>query len=364
MSYFYTNEIVFRGHPDKLCDQISDALLDAYMEQDCNSRCGIETMGGKGKIFITGEVTSEAEVDVEYVVKSVLKEVGYSTDYEIINNIGQQSPDIAQGVDIGGAGDQGMMFGYACRDTENGIPLAMYILQCLAMFYDTLRRSDKRFLPDGKAQITGCYDDKGKLIYIKDFVVSYQNTEIDREDTDRIIKERCLKICHENDIAVEQFYFNPTGKFLIGGFEGDSGLTGRKICVDNYHSFVPIGGGAFSGKDPTKVDRSAAYKARQIALECLNEYSDINNVQVQLSYAIGISKPMAIYIKTDKGIIKPWDDLYRECEPKNIIEDLNLKNINYRYTAQYGHFGVHRGYPKEIFKTFVPWEDEIKIVNN
>ena len=364
MSYFYTNEIVFRGHPDKLCDQISDALLDAYMEQDCDSRCGIETMGGKGKIFITGEVTSEAEVDVEYVVKSVLKEVGYSKDYEIINNIGQQSPDIAQGIDIGGAGDQGMMFGYACRDTENGIPLAMHILQCLAMFYDTLRRSDKRFLPDGKAQITGCYDDKGKLIYIKDFVVSYQNTEIDREDTDRIIKERCLKICHENDIAVEQFYFNPTGKFLIGGFEGDSGLTGRKICVDNYHSFVPIGGGAFSGKDPTKVDRSAAYKARQTALECLNEHPEVNNVLVQLSYAIGLSKPMAIYIKTDKGIIEPWEDLYRECEPNNIIEDLNLKNIDYRYTAQFGHFGVHGWYPKEIYKKYLPWEDEVKVIND
>ena len=155
---FFTNEIVFRGHPDKVCDQISDALLDAYLEQDPTSRCGIENMGGKGKIFITGEVSSTAKVDVESVVKEVLSDVGYSTNYEIINNIGVQSSDIAQGVDIGGAGDQGMMFGYACRDTHNYIPMAMYILQSLSMYYDLLRLKDKRFLPDGKAKITGCYD--------------------------------------------------------------------------------------------------------------------------------------------------------------------------------------------------------------
>ena len=155
MSYFYSNEIVFRGHPDKVCDQISDALLDAFLEQDKNSRCGIEVTGGKDKIFITGEVTSNAKVSVESVVKSVLHDIGYRTNYEIINNIGLQSPDIAQGVDIGGAGDQGMMFGYACRETPQYLPKAMVILQSLSKFYDTLCHSDKRFLPDGKAQITG-----------------------------------------------------------------------------------------------------------------------------------------------------------------------------------------------------------------
>lgn len=242
---FYTNEIVFRSHPDKVADQISDALLDEYLSQDPYSRCGIETVGGKGKIFITGEVTSTANVDVESTVKRVLEDVGYSTDYEIISNIGVQSPDIAQGVDVGGAGDQGMMFGYACRDTHNNVPLAMYILQSLSMYYDFLRAGDSRFLPDGKAQITGCYDESGRLRYIKDFVISYQNTEVEREETDQILIDYCRNLCHQYYISIENFHINPTGKFLIGGFDGDAGLTGRKIVVDNYHSFAPVGGGAF-----------------------------------------------------------------------------------------------------------------------
>lgn len=338
---WYSNEITFRGHPDKVCDQISDALLDVYLSQDPHSRCGIETMGGKGKIFVTGEVTSTANIDVEAVVKNVLSDVGYSTDYEIINNIGMQSPDIAQGVDIGGAGDQGMMFGYACRDTPNNVPLAMYILQSLSMYYDSLRLKDGRFLPDGKAQITGCYDKRGKLRYIKDFVISYQNTEIERKETDQILIDYCRKLCNQYHISIENFHINPTGKFLIGGFDGDAGLTGRKICVDNYHSFAPVGGGAFSGKDPTKVDRSAAYKARQIAIRYLDSHKEANWVQVQLSYAIGIAEPMAIYIKTDKGIVQDnLDSLYEECKPVNIINDLNLRDVKYCETAKYGHFGL------------------------
>lgn len=344
---FFTNEIVFRGHPDKVADQISDALLDAYLSQDSQSRCGIETMGGKGKIFITGEVTSTAEVDVEAVTKKVLGDVGYSTNYEIINNIGIQSPDIAQGVDIGGAGDQGMMFGYACRDTHTNVPLAMHILQSLSMYYDFLRLSDKRFLPDGKAQITGCYDESGKLRYIKDFVISYQNTEVEREETDQILIDYCRRLCHQFYISIENFHINPTGKFLIGGLDGDAGLTGRKICVDNYHSFAPVGGGAFSGKDPTKVDRSAAYKARQIAIRYLDSHKEANWVQVQLSYAIGIAEPMAIYIKTDVGEIhEDFTKLYEECKPLNIINDLELRNVNYYDTAKFGHFGI----------IGVPWE--------
>lgn len=348
MSYFYTNEIVFKGHPDKVCDQISDALLDAYLEQDKDSRCGIEVVGGKGKIFVTGEVTSNAKVNVADVVNYVLDDVGYSKNYEIIDNIGKQSHDIAQGVDIGGAGDQGMMFGYACRDTESHIPLAMDILQELSMYYDNLRQVDNRFLPDGKAQITGCYDKYGKLRYIKDFTVSYQNTENNRSETDKIIKDYCTQLCHQHLLAIENFYINPTGKFLIGGFEGDAGLTGRKICVDNYHSFVNVGGGAFSGKDPTKVDRSATYKARQIALEVLSNDSTVplEWVKVQLSYTIGISQPMAIYITSDKGDIEIPNRLYEECKPLNIINDLHLKHMKYYPTAQFGHFGI---------ETF-PWE--------
>lgn len=347
---FFSNEIVFRGHPDKVADQISDALLDAYLSQDSDSRCGIEVVGGKGKIFVTGEVTSKGDVDVEKVVKSVLNDVGYSKDYEIINNLGQQSPDIAQGVDTGGAGDQGMMFGYACRDTISHVPLAMHILQCLSMYYDWLRLQDPRFLPDGKAQITGCYDENGKLRYIKDFVISYQNTEIDREETDKILIDYCRNLCHQYYISIENFHINPTGKFLIGGFEGDAGLTGRKVVIDNYQGFAPVGGGCFSGKCFTKVDRSAAYKARQLAIRSLEGNSEFDWVQVQLSYAIGIAEPMAIYIKTDKGEYYDLDEnidrLYRECTPARIINDLRLKSVKYYETAKFGHFGLP-GFPWE-----------------
>lgn len=344
---FYSNEIVFRGHPDKVADQISDALLDAYLSQDSDSRCGIEVVGGKGKIFVTGEVTSKGDVDVEKVVKSVLDDVGYSKDCEIINNLGQQSPDIAQGVDTGGAGDQGMMFGYACRDTTSHVPLAMHILQCLSMYYDWLRSQDPRFLPDGKAQITGCYDENGKLRYIKDFVISYQNTEVDREETDKILIDYCRDLCHQYYISIENFHINPTGKFLIGGFEGDAGLTGRKVVIDNYQGFAPVGGGCFSGKCFTKVDRSAAYKARQLAIRFLKSNSEFDWVQVQLSYAIGIAEPMAIYIKTNKGDYQEnIDKLYQECTPARIINDLKLKSVKYYETAKFGHFGLP-GFPWE-----------------
>lgn len=339
MSYFYSNEIVFRGHPDKVSDQISDALLDRFLEGDKNSRCGIEVVGGKGKIFVTGEVTSNTKVDVVQVVKDVLKDVGYDTDYDIINNLGQQSSDIAQGVDVGGAGDQGMMFGYACRETEMFLPKAMVILQELSRMYDGLRQTDNRFLPDGKAQITGCYED-GKLLYIKDFTISYQNTEIDRENTDAILIEQATKICKNFGIErIESFHINPTGKFLIGGFEGDAGLTGRKIVVDNYQSFSNVGGGAFSGKDPTKVDRSAAYKARQLAIECLESLKDIEWCEIQLSYAIGMDVPLAVYARTNEGELQNLGWLYNECVPERIISDLDLKNVKYYETAKFGHFG-------------------------
>jgi len=379
---FYSNEMVFRGHPDKVADQISDYLLDQYLKQDPFSRCAIEVVGGKGKIFVTGEVTSQAKVNVEECVKFVLNDVGYSTDYQIINNLGYQSLDISQGVDTGGAGDQGMMFGYACRDTDNGVPLAMHILQTFSMYYDELRRSDSRFLPDGKAQITGCYDEQGKLRYIKDFVVSYQNTEEHREQTDIIIMNYLRDLCHQHYIAIENFHINPTGKFLIGGFDGDAGLTGRKIVCDTYQGFAPVGGGAFSGKDPTKVDRSGAYKARSIALSYLYENTDLDWVQVQLSYAIGMREPLAIYIKTNRDNDPNWQPhstrteiqrLYKECTPDRIINDLCLgqvpkrndfvtfdpnessilrcrhKNFSFYETAKFGHFGIN----------MFPWEGSI-----
>lgn len=325
------------------------------------SRCGIETVGGKGKIFITGEVTSSAEVDVESVVKDTLQEIGYSTDYTIINNIGKQSPDIAMGVDVGGAGDQGMMFGFACNDTLECLPRAMCILQRLAIRYDKLCHTDKRFLPDGKAQITGIYSDDRVLTRIKDFTISYQNTEIEREETDSILIECAKEICRSYGIeGIDAFHINPTGKFLIGGFEGDAGLTGRKIVVDNYQSFSNVGGGCYSGKDPSKVDRSAAYKAREIAVDFIRRNENLKWCQVQLAYAIGIETPLSININTDKGRYVALPELYEMCTPKNIIESLRLRDIYYAPTARYGHFGFanfpwERGVEERVFGK--EWKD-------
>ena len=349
----YSNEIVFRGHPDKVCDQISDALLDAFLSGDSGSRCGIEVMGGKGKIFITGEVTSAAKVDVEAVVMRVLKEVGYIngdnaenltpsgtlTDFEIINNLGVQSQDIALGTndEVGGAGDQGMMFGFACDDNAEYKPTAMVIMQEFSKFYDELRQKDSRFLADGKTQLTGEYDDDMRLVKIKDWTISYQNTETNRTKTDQILIDKAREIAGKYGVEVEKFLVNPTGKFLIGGFMGDAGLTGRKIVVDSYQSFAPVGGGAFSGKDPSKVDRSAAYKAREIAVDYLKRYN-LHSCEVQLSYAIGIAEPLAIYINGDGKSITPDPELYAACTPKNIIKDLDLLHKKYEDTAKFGHF--------------------------
>ena len=335
----YSNEIVFRGHPDKVCDQISDAILDECLKQDKLTRAGIEVMGGKGKIFITGEVTTKAKFDVTKITKRVLSDVGYDTNYEVVDNLGKQSLDIALGTneDVLGAGDNGMMFGYACRETDKFLPKAMVILQELSEAYDNLRLADTRFLADGKAQITGYYEDN-KLVKIKTFTVCYQNTEENRKSTDRKLIQIIEEICKKYDVLVEEYLINPTGKFLIGGFAGDAGLTGRKIVVDSYQSFAKVGGGAFSGKDPTKVDRSGAYKARVIAKDILVHNNEYEWCSVQLSYAIGIEEPLAIYIMTDKGEIEVNRKLYQDCKPRNIINDLDLRNICYEERARFGHF--------------------------
>ncbi len=334
----YSNEIVFRGHPDKVCDQISDAILDEYLKGDKSSRCGIEVAGGKHAIYITGEVTSKTKVDINKVVRKVLKDVGYHKNYYIINDLGVQSKDIALGTNekIMGAGDQGQMFGYACSDTKEYLPLAQVILQKLSIEYEKLRKKDSRFKSDGKAQITGYYENN-KLIKIKTFTISYQNNEENREETDNIVKRIILKICSKYNIEVEEFLINPTGKFLIGGFDADAGLTGRKILVDNYQSFSKVGGGAFSGKDPTKVDRSGAYKARQIAVSMLKKYN-LEWCSVQLCYAIGIEEPLSIFIDSNIGNIIVDKSLYNECKPRNIIKDLKLLEITYFDKAKYGHF--------------------------
>lgn len=337
---FYSNEIVFRGHPDKVCDQISDAILDECLKQDKTSRCGIEVVGGKGKIFVTGEITSNAKFDLESITKRVLKDIGYNTNYEIIDNIGKQSRDIALGTndEVGGAGDNGMMFGYACKDTKELLPKAMVILQRLSEEYDKLVHQDNRFKADGKAQITGIYDKNNKLVRIKTFTVCYQNTEEERTETDLIIKNICESICSKYDVSVDEYLINPTGRFEIGEFDGDAGLTGRKIVVDSYQSFANVGGGAFSGKDPSKVDRSGAYKAREIAKKIILSNDKYEWCQVQLSYAIGIEEPLAIYIDTNLGNIDADKSLYEECKPKNIIRDLNLLNEHYEERAKFGHF--------------------------
>ena len=335
----YSDEIVFRGHPDKVCDQISDALLDEYLKGDKSSRCGIEVCGGKKKIFITGEVTSNAKVDVEKTVKNVLRDVGYPLNYEIINNIGYQSSDIALGTNdkVKGAGDQGIMYGFANSETKELLPKSMIILQELSMKYDELRKKDNRFKSDGKAQITGIFDNEDGLYQIEVFTVSYQNTEKDRKETDRIIKNLIIDICNKYDIKINKFLINPTGRFEIGGFDGDAGVTGRKLLIDNYHSFCKVGGGAFSGKDPTKVDRSGAYKAREIAKSYLKKYN-LKWCEVQLSYAIGKRKPLSISINSNIGEFNPSDNLYKECEPHNIIKDLDLLNVKYYDKAKFGHF--------------------------
>jgi S-adenosylmethionine synthetase len=336
---YFSNEIVFRGHPDKVADQISAAILAECVKQDKSTRAGIEVVGGKGKIFITGEVTTKAKFVTEDIAKRVLRDVGYSDNYEIIDNLGKQSSDIAMGVDVGGAGDQGMMYGYACNDTEEMLPTAMIILQRFAKLYDeAIRPFDNRFLPDGKAQITGVYDDNFKLVKIRDFTISYQNTEEQREETDTLLKNAARSICAEFGITeIERFLINPTGKFLIGGFEGDAGLTGRKIVVDAYQGFANVGGGCQNGKDVTKVDFSASHMARKIACEYLKSHN-LGWCEVQLSYAIGVAEPLAIYINSNIGYIEPEQSLYQRCTPANIIKELNLLEADYEEFAKYGHY--------------------------
>lgn len=335
---YFSNEIVFRGHPDKCCDQIGAAILAECVKQDKNTRAGIEVTGGKGKIFVTGEVTTKAKFSVKKIVKRVLSDVGYETSYKIIDNLGKQSPDIAQGVDVGGAGDQGMMYGYACDDTDKMLPKAMVILQEFAETYDKLLQEGGHFLPDGKAQITGVYDDDFHLIKIRDFTISYQNDETDRRNTDLILQGVARTICAKYGVTeIDRFLINPTGKFLIGGFEGDAGVCGRKIVVDAYQGFANVGGGNMNAKDATKVDFSASHMARKIACEYLKN-CNLKWCEVQMSYAIGIAEPLSIYINSNIGYIEPEQSLYARCTPANIINELNLLEVDYERLAMFGHY--------------------------
>lgn len=317
----YSNEIVFRGHPDKVCDQISAAILKECIKQDKETHAGIEVCGGKGKIFVTGEITTRAKYDLNKIVKRVLRDVGYDEDaYEIIDNIGLQSPDINQGVskenDIG-AGDQGLMFGFVCKDTMQLLRTAQVILQKLAIKYDKLRETDYRFLPDGKAQITGYYDKDFNLVGIKDFVISYQNTEKDRPITDDIIRKMVNDICDYYFLEIENIYINPTGKFLIGGFEGDAGLTGRKIVVDAYQSFANVGGGC--------VDRDTEY----LTPMGWRKICDFENTDLVAQWVDGNLE----FVKPINYIKKPKERMFRVSNQTSLDMVLS-ENHNVLYRKQ------------------------------
>ena len=368
MKQYFTSESVTEGHPDKLCDLISDSILDACLKQDNNSRVAVETFASGNTITIAGQITTKAEFSVENLVREVIKEIGYDNasldmDYrtcKIDVNITKQSPDIALGVDIGGAGDQGIMFGYASNETENYMPYAIDMAHKLAKRLTEVRKNKTipYLRPDGKVQVTVEYEeDKPKRI--ETILISTQhNADISQEELKKDVIEYVIKTVVPSNMMDEntKIYVNPTGRFVIGGPLGDTGLTGRKIIVDTYGGYARHGGGAFSGKDPSKVDRSAAYMLRHIAKNIVaNGYAD--KCEIRVSYAIGMKEPLSIYVntfgtgtKTDEelaNLIKEKFDL----TPNGIIKYLDLQKPIYTKTTNYGHFG----------KESLSWEKIIKM---
>ena len=368
MKRLFTSESVTEGHPDKLCDYISDSVLDKFLEKDKNARVACETVAGKGEIFITGEITSTAEVDIENVVRNAIKEIGYDNseldmDYrtcKITISLSKQSPDIALGVDKSletkqgegieseGAGDQGLMFGFACDETEELMPLPISLAHKLSKRLTEVRKQKiiDYLRPDGKVQVTIEYEDN-KSIRVDTIVVSTQhNADIDLEILKKDIKEKVIKAVVPENLLDEntKYYINPTGRFVIGGPLGDSGLTGRKIIVDTYGGYARHGGGAFSGKDATKVDRSAAYMARFLAKNIVaNGYA--KKCEIQFAYSIGVAKPVSIYVDTFRTNTIPEEEIIKKIEekfdltPRGIINYLELQKPIYRNTTNYGHFG-------------------------
>lgn len=379
MKRLFTSESVTEGHPDKLCDYISDSILDSYFAKDKNARVACEIVAGKGEIFITGEITSTANVDIEQVVRDTIKEVGYADseydiDYrtcKIYINLSKQSPDIAQGVDKSledkegkdveseGAGDQGLMFGYACDETEELMPLPISLAHKLSKRLTEVRKEKiiDYLRPDGKTQVTVEYDGD-KPIRVDTIVVSAQHLpDVDMEVLKKDIIEKVIKPTVPANLLDEntKYFINPTGRFVIGGPLGDSGLTGRKIIVDTYGGAARHGGGAFSGKDPTKVDRSASYMARHIAKNIVaNDYA--KKCEIQIAYSIGVAKPVSIYVNTygtntisEEEIVEKINKTF-DLTPRGIINYLDLQRPIYRKTTNYGHFG----------KKDLPWEKIIK----
>jgi S-adenosylmethionine synthetase len=359
-TYIFTSESVTEGHPDKIADQISDAILDDIISKDPKARVACETLVSNGFCVIAGELKTTIYSPMQDIARNVIKEIGYTDanygfDYRsaaVLNGIGEQSPDINQGVDQEsgdiGAGDQGLMFGYACDETPELMPLPISLAHKLTAKLAEVRKSGAvPFLrPDGKAQVSVKYVD-GKPVAVDTVVVSAQHHDDIPED---IIKEAIFNEVINEVIPKElindetKYHINPTGRFVIGGPQGDAGLTGRKIIVDTYGGSCPHGGGAFSGKDPTKVDRSAAYAARHIAKN-LVAAGVCTRVTIQLAYAIGVAKPVSIYVNThgtsvvDETLISECIDTLFDLTPKGIIASLNLLKPIYRKTASYGHFG-------------------------
>lgn len=380
MKRLFTSESVTEGHPDKICDYISDSILDAYLEKDKKARVACEAVVGKNQVFITGQITSFADVDIEKITRQAIKKIGYdnqNTGFDfrtckIDINITKQSTDIALGVDKSleqkngsniiseGAGDQGMMFGFACNETEELMPMPIFIAHKLTKRLADVRKSEliKYLLPDGKAQVTVEYENEDPK-RIDTIVVSAQHKDNINLD---VVKKDILELVIQKVVPTSlldnntKYFINPTGKFIIGGPLGDSGLTGRKIMVDTYGGYSRHGGGAFSGKDATKVDRSAAYMARFIAKNIVaNGLS--KKCEIQLSYAIGVAKPISIYIDTFKTGILPDEQITQLIEkkfdltPTGIIRYLKLDEPIYKQTTNYGHFG----------KPWLAWEQIIKL---
>ena len=367
-NYLFTSESVGEGHPDKMCDQISDAILDAYLTEDPDSRVACETLVKTGLVVVAGEITSTATVDIPKIVRQVVNEIGYDNSAKgfdgntcaVMTAVEQQSPDIAQGVDESdtkemGAGDQGMMFGYACNETTSLMPASIQWSHDLMRNLSQLRKTSKYWSwvrPDSKAQVTVEYQ-IDEISRIDTVVVSTQHDPRDQQEIREQIIEGLIKTTLDPKLLDNKtrFFVNPTGKFEIGGPMGDSGLTGRKIIVDTYGGHAAHGGGAFSGKDPTKVDRSAAYMARYIAKNLVAS-GVCRRAQVQLAYAIGVADPVSVMVDTF-GTGSVPDEKLASCvreifslKPRGIIKTFNLRQPIYQPTARYGHFGV----------TGRPWE--------
>ncbi len=383
MKKFFTSESVTEGHPDKICDQISDAILDAILAKDPMARVACETMTTTGLIMVAGEVTTNCYVDIDEIARETVREIGYDRakygfdcdSCSVLTSLKGQSPDIAQGVNSSlearggeadandtGAGDQGMMFGFACDETEDYMPAPIYYAHKLTKKLSEVRKNGtlSYLRPDGKSQVTVEYDDD-KVVRIDSVVISSQHApEVEHAQIEKDIIDNVIKAVLPANLLDEntKYYINPTGRFVIGGPQGDCGLTGRKIIVDTYGGYASHGGGAFSGKDPTKVDRSAAYAARYVAKNVVAS-GIAKKCEIQLAYAIGVAKPLSIFVNTygtgkisDDKIVEIINENF-DLRPAAIIKNFNLRRPIYKQTAAYGHFGRS--------DINVPWEKLEKV---